>query len=254
MFKLPYVLGILFATLALFEADAQTQRPPMADFLFNEHVSLMDWGIMRAKKDIERAVERLNKEIDEEVKADPRWRTLSQKEWSSEFDECLRNHKDDWQPCLDKPKFYVNQLDLRQFNYAYETGYAGWLPDQQRIVIGAAALPNRARIKDEDAFTASGCTDLLHDLKAALLSVYGIGSPALLMQFWFEYSGSRWRVGDFDRIVAITNVEVKLSRSGGALGKWYDQNGNEMGTDHDIECSQPLNGGPTTSHDHRQKQ
>ena len=89
-------------------------------------------------------------------------------------------------------------------------------------------------------------------MKAGLLSVYGTDNLPLLMQFWFEYSGSRWRAGDFDRIVAITNVKAKLSRSG-ALGKWYEKNGNQMGYDPDIECRQPLNGGPATIHDHRQK-
>jgi len=59
----------------------------------------------------------------------------------------------------------------------------------------------------------------LLDVKVGLPSVYGTDNLPLLMQFWFEYSGSRWRAGDFDRIVAITNVEAKLSRSG-ALGKW----------------------------------
>jgi hypothetical protein len=54
-------------------------------------------------------------------------------------------------------------------------------------------------------------------VKAGLISVYGTDNLSLLMQFWFEYSGSRWRVGDFERIVAITSVEAKLSRSG-ALG------------------------------------
>jgi hypothetical protein len=253
MFKLAIVLGFLVATFTSFDADAQTQRPPMADFLLKEPVSLMDWGLMRAQKDIDKAVERLNKEVDEEIKADPRWRTLSQKEWSSEFDECLRNHKDDWQPCLDKPKFYVNQLHLLQFNYHYTLGYAGWIQDQQRIVLGAAVLPF-PRLQDEVVFTADGCTDLLHDVKTGILSVYGMDNLPLLMAFWFKYSGSRWRAGDFDRIVAITNVEVTLSRSGYALGKWYDQNGNEMDTDPDVECSQALNGGPATVHVHRQKQ
>jgi hypothetical protein len=116
-----------------------------------------------------------------------------------------------------KPNFNVNQLHLLQFNYHYLWGYAGWSKDQQRIVIGAAIAP--PRFQDEDVFTANDCTDLLHDVKAGLLSVYGTDNLPLLMQFWFEYSGSRWRAGDFDRIVAITNIKAKLSRSG-ALGKW----------------------------------
>jgi len=251
MFELAYVLGILFVALAPFGADAQTQRPPMADFLLKQPVSLMDWAMMRADRDIKKAVERLNKEVDEEVRADPRWRTMSQKEWNSEFNECLKNRKDVGESCLEKP-FYDNQLHLLQFNYHYLLGYAGWSEDQQRVAIGAAVAPF-PRLQDEVVFTANGCTDLLHDVRAGLLSVYGTGSLALLMQFWFDYSGSRWRVGDFDRIVAITNVEVKLSRSG-ALGKWYDQNGNQMGVDPDIECSQALDGGLATVHDHRQKQ
>jgi hypothetical protein len=252
MFKPPFVLGILFTTLALFKAEAQTQRPPMADFLLKEPVSLMDWGMMRADRDSQRAVEQLNKEVDEEVRADPRWRTISQEEWNSELAECYRSHTNDIQPCVDKPHFYPNPLHLIQFNYHYLVGYAGWSQDQQRIVIGASVAPF-PRFQDEDVFTANGCTDLLHDLKAGIISVYGTDNLPLLMQFWFGYSGSRWRAGDFDRIVAITAVEVKLSRSG-SLGKWYDQNGNQMGFDPNIECSQPLNGGPVTIHDHWQKQ
>jgi hypothetical protein len=163
MFKLVCVLGLLFVTLTLFKADAQTQRPPMADFLLKEPVSVMDWGIMRAKKDVDRAVERLNKEVDEEVAADPRWRTMSQKEWNSELNECYRNHKNDSiQPCVEKLHFYGNYLHLLQFNYHYLWGYAGWSQDQQRIVIGAAVAP-LPRFQDEDVFTPNGCTDLLHD-------------------------------------------------------------------------------------------
>jgi hypothetical protein len=255
MFKLSCALGILFATIALFKADAQTQRPPMADFLLNQPVSLMDWAMMRAQKDIDRAVERLNKEVDEEVEADPRWRTMSLKEWNKELDACVKNQKqkdNSLGSCLERPHFYGNYLHLHQFNYKYSLGYAGWSKDQQRIVIGAAVRP-LPRFQDEDVFTASGCTDLLQDVKAGLLSVYGTDSPALLMEFWFDYNGSRWRVGDFDQIVAITNIEVKLSRSGGDLGIAYDPSGRQIGFEPDIECSQALNGGPATIHDHRQK-
>ena len=64
MFK-TIVLGFLVATFTS-NADAQTQRPPMADLLLKEPISLMDWGMVRAQRDIDETVERLNKALEEE--------------------------------------------------------------------------------------------------------------------------------------------------------------------------------------------
>ena len=46
---LTHALGIWFVTLAVCGVHAETQRPPIANFLLKEPVSLMDWGMMRAQ-------------------------------------------------------------------------------------------------------------------------------------------------------------------------------------------------------------
>jgi hypothetical protein len=262
MSRLAHALGILFGTLALFEADAQTQRPPIADLLLKEPVSLMDWGMMRAKQEIDQAVERLNKEIDEEVVADPRWRTMSfdefEKDHNKSIKEYTKSHPEDpYLKSYGHAKYYFNSLGLRQFNYKYHFGYAGWSGQQQRIVIGVAVEPfprdaeqnpaspdfDRGFRPRESFLTADGCTDLLHDVRAGLLWAYGINNPARLMSKWFSHNGVV--PSALDQIVAITNIEVNLSFSGDFV------EGGE--TQPELACSQALNGGSATVHDHRQK-
>ena len=145
MFKLACALGIVFATLILFEADAQTQRPPIAEQLLNEPVSLMDWGIMRADRDIKSAVEELNKAIDDEIKGDPRWRTLGAAGFLEQQDKAIKEYKtlhpDD--PDLKSfpwNKYFYNRFQLRQFTYKYNFGYAEWSVDQQRINVGVGVV------------------------------------------------------------------------------------------------------------------
>ena len=258
MFRRAYVLGILFATLALFKADAQTQRPPIADSLLNEPVSLMDWGMMHADQDIKRAVERLNKAIDDEVAGDPRWRTMGALGFLEQQGKSIKEYKTihpedpDLKSFPWNPNFH-NPLQLRQFNYKYSFGYAEWSEDQQRIRIRVVVEPSQREHPDAavmrsilmaDLLTADRCTDLLHDVKAGLLSLHPdpvSDKPALSMiAAWFSHSGQRVHsVSKLDQIVAITNVEVGLG--------W-------KGPSHDLECSQPLNGGSVTIQDNRQKQ
>jgi hypothetical protein len=255
MFKLAFVLGVLVATFALFNADAQTQRPPIADALLHEPISLMDWGIMHADRDIKSAVERLNKAIDDEVAGDPRWRTLGARGFLEQQDRAIKEYKtihpDD--PDLKSfpwNKYFYNPLQLRQFTYKYSFGYAEWSVDQQRIRVGVAVVPSQREHPDaevmrpilwDDLVTTDRCTDLLHDVKAALLWLHPIpdADPAYLMiETWFGHNGQRvYSTSWLDQIIAITNIEVELSR---------------MGESPEIECSQPLNGGSVTIHDHRQ--
>ena len=255
MFK-TIVLGFLVATFTLSNADAQTQRPPMADLLLKEPISLMDWGMMRAQRDIDETVERLNKALEEEGAADPRWRTMSEIEFSKEQEKSMKEYKKDHPDDPDfqsyrRTHYYYNYLHLRQFNYQYRFGYTGWSENKQRIVVGVAVKPfwrinpNSTEFRPhliEEGLTADACTDLLHDVKAVLLSGVGINDPARLMQKWFGHYGPN--PTDLDQIVAITNIEVNLSSSGGVTEGYGVP---------ELACSQALNGGPATVHDHREK-
>jgi hypothetical protein len=278
MFKLACVLTILLATLSLYTAEAQTKRPPIADALLNEPISLMDWGIMHVDRDIKSAVERLNKEIDDEVAADPRWRTMSSVEFNKEqnnsIKEYKKNHPEDQLLASYKwTHYYFNTVGLRQFNYQYTFGYATWSDDQERIRIGVAVKPfprdreqnpaspdfDKGFRPKESFVTADACTDLLHDVKNGLLSAvpYASGDPILLILHWFGHRGGRLGGVETatsvqyppalapDQIAAITNLEVNISDFGFIEGSTAKP---------DIACSQALNGGPATIHDHRQKQ
>jgi hypothetical protein len=186
MFKLAIVLEILVATFTLSNADAQTQRPPIADALMNEPVSLMDWGIMRADQDIKRAVEELNKAIDDEIAGDPRWRTLGTAGFLEQRDKAIKEYKainpgDRDLKFFPWNQYYPNPLQLLQFNYKYNFGVAQWSDDQQRIRIRVDVTPSQrghpnavvARpILIEDLLTTDRCIDLLHDVKAGLLSLH----------------------------------------------------------------------------------
>lgn len=258
MFKVAIVLGFLIATLALFKAEAQTQRPPVADFLLKEPVSLMDWGMMHADRDIKLAVERLNKAIDDEIAGDPRWRTMGARGFLEQQDRSIKEYKTIHPDDRDLKSFpwnqyFYNPLQLRQFTYKYSFGYAEWSEDQQRIRIGVAVVPSQREHPDaavmrnilfEDLLTTDRCIDLLHDVKASLLSPYQYPSPydnppLQMMMAWFSHNGQRAHSSStLEQIAAITNIEVELSRMGESPAE--------------IECIQALNGGPATIHNHRQ--
>jgi hypothetical protein len=53
----------------------------------------MDWGMMHADQDIKRAVERLNKAIDDEVAGDPRWRTMGALGFLEQQDKSIKEYK-----------------------------------------------------------------------------------------------------------------------------------------------------------------
>jgi hypothetical protein len=152
-----------------------------------------------------------------------------------------------WKP------YYYNPLQLRQFNYKYSFGYAEWVEDRQRIRVGVLVAPSGREHPDaavirpipwDDLLTADRCIDLLHDVKAGLLSLHPFPyeDPAhLMIMTWFSHNGQRvYSTSWLDQIIAITNIEVGLSSG--------------EGVSPDLECSQALDGGLVTIHDHRQKQ
>ena len=135
-------------------------------------------------------------------------------------------------------QYYYNPLQLRQFNYKYSFGYAEWDEDQQRIRIGVIVVPSRREHPDaavmrsiliEDLLTTDRCIDLLHDVKAGLLSLHSSPfDPARQMiMTWFSHNGQRvYSTSALDQIIAITNIKVDLS--------------SEEGVSPDLECSQAL--------------
>jgi hypothetical protein len=172
------------------------------------------------------------------------------KEENKSIGEYKKSHPED--PFLNSyhwPKGFPNNLHLRQFNYKYEFGYADWSEHQQRIRIGVAAKPfprdqdlNSPVRSHQDFLTADACTDVLHDVKASLL--WASPDEAFLIGHWFSSNGHA--PSAVDQIIAITNIEVNLSDFGLVEGL--------PGAQPDISCSQALNGGSVTIHDHRQKQ
>lgn len=111
MNKLPVILAALLTGAPCWaEAQLQNQSPAILNWLRREPISLIDWGLFRAKVDMEKAVARLNEEMVREEAADP----MSLSEY--------RNQPKSTDPEKKVKPWFSNPLGLRRFKYKYRFG------------------------------------------------------------------------------------------------------------------------------------
>jgi hypothetical protein len=211
------ILAVVAAGIIPF---AEALAADSTDYLINTPVSMMDWGTQKAGQDAQRAVDTLNKRLEARDKQD----------YDLEFDNMPEDVKKRILEGRQRPG-----ISLQQYGYRYEAGYAGYEPQNDRIVVGAFVSPLRSLHTGK--IDVASCAGLMADFLSTLL-IYGPAKDGVQQSaiVWFSHAG-------YDLRNIPPNFAVDLSAHIIALLNLDDY----PTIDSKVKCEQPLTGGPITS-------
>jgi hypothetical protein len=212
------ILAIIAAGIIPF---AEAVAADSTNYLINTPVSMMDWGTQKAGQDAQRAVDALNKILEARDKQDYDFQSNDIPE------EVKKKTLEDRQ---------IPGMSLQQYGFRYAGGYAGYEPQNDRIVVGAFVSPQYSSLHAGKIDVAS-CAGLMADFRDTLL-IYGSTKDGVQKSVvvWFSHAGyglenmpANFAVDLSAHVIARLNLDGYLT------------------IDPKVKCEQPLTGGPITS-------
>jgi hypothetical protein len=218
MIALPIrVLAVAAAGIIPF---AEAVAAESTDYLINTPVSMMDWGTQKAGQDAQRAIDALNKQLEARDKQD----------YDFQFDSIPEEVKKRTIEDRQRPG-----MSLQQYGFRYAAGFAGYEPQNDRIVVGAFVSPQYSLHTGK--IDVASCAGLMADFRGALL-IYGPTKDGVQQSavMWFSHAG-------YDLRNVPANFAVDLSAHIIARLNLDDY----PTIDPKVKCEQSLTGGPITS-------
>ena len=205
-----------------------TPLPPAVNWLFNDPVTMLDWGLLQAQKTLDEAADGFNRQ-----EAD-----------AAQWEGIPANRGGNYIETFKK------QILVRETGYTIAFARASYDAQQARIELGfqirpsAATSPQRKTMPDRK-LTGEACATLLDDVRHFIFLKAGtqiLPDPQRYLEaaegtikLWFSHNG--FRRGDkpsglYRNLAAVSAITV-----------WLDQS---MTTQPPVQCSTPLGGGPVT--------
>jgi len=156
------------------------------DWLKNNPVSMMDWGIRNIHEAVQKVIGELNVQMEGREKF-------------HSFNDPL--------------------LDPQKYGYHFEFGYAQYDRDNDRIQIGSLVIPSVSKHSNKGKVDADSCTVLVEDFRKVLLRYGGYtgdfsadGLQQAVVNWFAQYGHSATTPPNFWKdLVAHITVEMSLS-------------------------------------------